>query len=151
MISVIGSLNMDLFIETTRLPRPGETVLGKNLHRIPGGKGANQAIAVARMGAKSAMIGAVGDDRFGAELLANLEAAGVGPKGIHPPKGVATGTALIVVDPAGQNQNVVAPGANATVSADDIRQRQRLFHRARAVIAQLEIPLAAVKAAPAST
>ena len=147
MISVVGSLNMDLFIETSHLPRPGETVLGRNFNRLPGGKGANQAVAVARMGAKVTMIGAVGDDPFGAEMVANLEAAGVATAAILRRKRADSGTALIVVDTSGQNQIVVAPGANATLSVEDIRRQKRLFDRSRAVIAQLETPLPAVEAA----
>jgi ribokinase len=146
MITVVGSLNMDLFIETRRLPAPGETVLGRNFRRAPGGKGANQAVAVARMGGACAMIGAVGDDAFGDETLANLRAAGVDAGAVTRRAGTATGVAMITVDASGQNQIVVADGANGTLTPDDIRHHTALFRRSKAVIVQLEIPLPAVEA-----
>src|SRR5262245_62053092 len=111
MITVVGSLNMDLFIEVPRLPAPGETVLGGNFRRAPGGKGANQAYAVARMGKSVVIVGAVGKDPFGEEMLRNLHEHGVGIEAVARREGVASGTALIVVDAAGQNQIVVAAGA----------------------------------------
>jgi ribokinase len=147
MITVVGSLNMDLFIETPHLPRPGETVLGKNLRRTAGGKGANQALAAVRMGAKTALIGMVGHDLFGGEMVANLAAAGVGTDAILRRKGTASGMAMIAVDPTGQNQIVVAPGANATLSPENIARQKKWIYRSRAVIAQLEIPLSSVEAA----
>jgi ribokinase len=93
MITVVGSLNMDLFIETARLPAPGETVLGRNFRHTPGGKGANQAVAVARMGGACAMVGTVGDDAFGDEMLANLRAAGVDANAVARRAGTASGVA----------------------------------------------------------
>ena len=89
---------MDLVIESPRLPAPGETILGRNFRRAPGGKGANQAYAVARMGMAGAMIGAVGDDAFGAEMVSNLETAGVDAAGVVRRACVASGVAMIVVD-----------------------------------------------------
>jgi ribokinase len=147
MITVVGSLNMDLFIEAARLPTPGETVLGRNFRRAPGGKGANQAVAVARMGGACAMIGAVGDDSFGDELLANLRAAGVDTNAVAQPAGTASGVAMIAVDDSGQNQIVVASGANGTLSPDDIARHAALIRRSGAVVVQLETPLPAVEAA----
>ena len=147
MITVVGSLNMDLFIKAPRLPRAGETVLGTDFRRMPGGKGANQAIAVARMGARAVMIGAVGQDSFGKEMVASLVVAGVGTKAVVWRKDTSSGTALIVVDTSGQNQIVVAAGANATLSPEDVERRQNWIRRARAVIAQLEIPIETVEAA----
>lgn len=147
MIIVVGSLNMDLFIQAPRLPRTGETVLGTDFRRLPGGKGANQAVAVARMGARAALLGAVGQDSFGKELVSSLIAAGVGTKTVVQRKRTPTGAALIVVDTAGQNQIVVAAGANATLSREDVERRQRWIRRAQATIAQLEIPLETVEAA----
>ena len=147
MITVVGSLNMDLFIDVARLPAPGETVVGKNFRRSPGGKGANQASAIARLGYPVTMIGAVGRDALGDELIATLGQQGVGVDAIARRNGVASGTALIVLDAAGQNQIVIAAGANGTLSAADIAGCAALLHRSRAVIAQLETPLAAVEAA----
>ena len=147
MITVVGSLNMDLFIDVARLPAPGETVVGKNFRRSPGGKGANQASAIARLGYPVTMIGAVGRDALGDELIATLGQQGVGVDAIARRNGVASGTALIVLDAAGQNQIVIAAGANGTLATADIAGCAALLHRSRAVIAQLETPLAAVEAA----
>jgi ribokinase len=147
MITVIGSLNMDLLIEVARLPRRGETVPGTDLRRAPGGKGANQAVAAARLGARVAMIGAVGADAVGNEMIANLAAAGVDTSGIERRPGDASGSALIVVERDGQNQIVIAAGANGTLSAADVAQHAGLIRRSHAVIAQLETPLEAVDAA----
>ena len=147
MITVVGSLNMDLFIDVAQLPAPGETVVGKNFRRSPGGKGANQASAIARLGYPVAMIGAVGRDAFGEELIETLAQQGVGVDAIARREGIASGTALIVLDAAGQNQIVIAAGANGTLAAADIGDCATLLRRSRAVIAQLEVPLAAVEAA----
>lgn len=147
MITVVGSLNMDLFIDVAQLPAPGETVVGKNFRRTPGGKGANQASAIARLGHPVAMIGAVGRDAFGEELIETLARQGAGVEAITRRDGVATGTALIVLDTAGQNQIVIAAGANGTLAAADFDRWAAFLRQSRAVIAQLEIPLAAVEAA----
>ena len=147
MISVVGSLNLDLFIETSHLPSPGETVLGRNFLRACGGKGANQAVAVARMGSACAMIGAVGQDSFGDEMLANLRGAGVDVAAVVRRPNVASGTALIVVDSLGQNQIVVAGGANETLTPTEIQASAELIQNSRAVVVQLETPLNSVEAA----
>lgn len=147
MITVVGSLNMDLFIETARLPSPGETVLGRNFRGAPGGKGANQALAVARMAGACAMVGAVGDDDFGEEMLANLRAAGIDVNAVARRAGAPSGVAMIAVDSNGQNQIVVASGANETLSPDDIASHVALFRRSKVVVVQLETPLPAVEAA----
>ena len=147
MITVVGSLNMDLFIDVGQLPAPGETIVGRNFRRSPGGKGANQASAIARLGYPVAMIGAVGRDAFGDELIATLGQQGVSVDAIARREGIASGTALIVLDAAGQNQIVIAAGANGTLAAADVGGCAALLRRSRAVIAQLEIPLATVEAA----
>ena len=147
MITVVGSLNMDLVIESPRLPAPGETILGRHFRRAPGGKGANQAYTVARMGMAGAMIGAVGDDAFGAEMVSILETAGVDATGVVRRARVASGVAMIVVDGNGQNQIVVAGGANDTLAPADITRQAALFRRSKAVVAQLETPLPTVAAA----
>src|SRR5437016_126214 len=126
MITVVGSFNMDLVIEAPRFPAPGEAILGKNFRRACGGKGANQAFAVAKMGMPVTMIGAVGQDAFGDEMLANLNSAGVNTSGVLRRETVASGTAMIVLDASGQNQIVVANGANDTLFAADIRQCEEL-------------------------
>ena len=143
MITIIGSLNMDLVVEAPRLPVPGETILGNGFRKSPGGKGGNQACATARMGAKVTLIGAVGNDAFGRELLASLAADGVDVTAVRIRQESPTGTAFIIVDPAGENQIVVAGGANATLDTATIARCESLIRRSRMVIAQLETPLPA--------
>ena len=109
-ITVVGSINLDLVARCERLPRPGETVTGATFARHPGGKGANQAVACARLGAEVTMIGAVGTDPLAEEALAGLREAGVA---LDLESDKPTGIALILVDAAGETQIVVAPGANA--------------------------------------
>jgi len=147
MVTVVGSFNMDLFIETPRFPAPGEAILGKNFRRAPGGKGANQAFAVARMGMQSAIIGAVGRDAFGDEMVANLEAVGVQTSRVMRRDAIASGTAMIVLDAAGQNQIVVANGANDTLTAAEVRARAALFRKSKAALIQFETPMPSVEAA----
>src|SRR5512135_1921241 len=105
-IVVIGSLNADLVVRSPHFPRPGETILGEDLATIPGGKGANQAVAAARLGASVAMIGCVGADAFGVSLIENLKRNNVDAKHVLRDGSVATGTAIIVVDSNGQNSIV---------------------------------------------
>lgn len=143
-IIVVGSLNMDLVVRSPRHPKPGETIIGGDFRRIPGGKGANQAVAAARLGARVEMIGRVGGDGFGSELLANLRAAGVGTGGILQDAAAATGVALIVVDAQGQNAIVVASGANMRVTAGDVDRAMSALGGAAAVLLQLESPLPVV-------
>lgn len=143
LITVLGSLNMDLVTLVERAPHMGETVMGRAFRTIPGGKGANQAIAAARAGANVAMIGAVGSDPFGDELLETLRADGVVTGSIRRSQG-ASGTAHIVVDGAGQNAIVVVPGANGTVTALS-EPEKALIRRSRFLLMQLELPLSAVE------
>ena len=147
MIVVLGSLNLDLVAEVPAFPQPGETIPGTRFRRLPGGKGANQALAIARMGSRVAMFGAVGDDPSGHEMIAALEAAGVDVSGIRRRGDVASGTALILVDASGQNQIVVVAGANGTLTADDTTASALALDQARALVVQLEIPLPAVTGA----
>ncbi|TDE42201.1 ribokinase [Nonomuraea mesophila] len=142
MISVFGSANMDLVAYVSEAPKRGETVTGHHFRTIPGGKGANQAIAAARAGARVAFLGAVGDDGFGAEMRATLVEAGVDVSGLRQVPG-PSGIAHIVVDDAGGNSIVVVPGANGTVtgpSADDLA----VIAESQALLLQLELPLEAV-------
>jgi ribokinase len=140
---VVGSANADLVIGVERRPGPGETVLGSDLAVHPGGKGANQAVAAARLGARTALLARVGDDAHGRLLLDAQRAAGVDTVGVLV-GGAPTGVALITVDPSGDNSIVVSPGANGKLTPADIRAAGSLFHASRVVSAQLEIPLETV-------
>ncbi|AWK07621.1 ribokinase [Streptomyces spongiicola] len=140
---VIGSANADLVIGVDRRPGPGETVLGSDLAVHPGGKGANQAVAAARLGARTALLARVGDDAHGRLLLDAQRAAGVDTVGVLV-GGAPTGVALITVDPSGDNSIVVSPGANGKLTPGDVRAAGSLFHASRVVSAQLEIPLETV-------
>ena len=119
-VTVLGSLNMDISVTVPRLPAPGVTVLGSAARFTPGGKGANQAVAAARLGAGVRMAGCVGDDDFGRRLLAALRAEGVDAGATRVVPGVPTGLAMIAVDESGENLIVVAPGANHQVSSPDV-------------------------------
>jgi ribokinase len=144
-IAVLGSANMDLVATTPRLPGPGETVLGTHFSTVPGGKGANQAIAAARAGGACAFLGAVGDDAFGAELRSTLAAAGVDVSALRTVPG-PSGVALIAVDERAENTIVVVPGANGTVTALSEVDR-RAIEGADVLLCQLETPLDAVLSA----
>jgi ribokinase len=147
-IVVIGSINMDLVCRTSALPRAGETVLGSEFLTIPGGKGANQALAAARLADGRAdvhMIGRVGDDDFGRELVAGLRGNGVITKRVAVTTNVASGVATILVDRKGENCIVVTPGANAKVTPADVDAAEALIRSAAVVVMQLEIPLATVR------
>jgi ribokinase len=119
-VVVVGSVNADLVVSVRRLPRPGETVSGGTFARHGGGKGANQAVAAARLGARVAFVGAVGDDDLGEEALRELAAEGVDVSAAARLEGVATGVAVIVVDERGENQIAVASGANAALTGDAV-------------------------------
>jgi ribokinase len=134
-LTVVGSINLDLVGRVARLPRPGETVSGTTLSRFPGGKGANQAVAAARLGARVRMVGAVGSDPFAEEALALLRAAGVE---LDVAVSGETGVAFILVDDAGENSIAVIPGANAAIEPRPV---------GGAVLCQLEVPDAVVEAA----
>ncbi|MFJ2704145.1 ribokinase [Streptomyces sp. NPDC087428] len=137
---VVGSANADLVVGVDRRPAPGETVLGSDLAVHPGGKGANQAVAAARLGARTALLARVGDDAHGRLLLESQRSAGVDTTGVLV-GGAPTGVALITVDPSGDNSIVVSPGANARLTPGDIRAARPLLRAARVVSVQLEIPL----------
>ncbi|HEX4817298.1 MAG TPA: ribokinase [Nonomuraea sp.] len=145
MISVFGSANMDLVAYVSEAPKRGETVTGHRFRTVPGGKGANQAIAAARAGSEVVFLGAVGDDGFGAALRATLAEAGVDVRGLREVPG-ASGVAHIVVDDDGGNSIVVVPGANGAVTApsdDDLAA----IAGSQALLVQLELPMPAVVAA----
>lgn len=141
-LTVVGSINLDLVARTERLPRPGETVTDATFSRVPGGKGANQAVAAARMGAEVQLIGAVGNDELAGPALAELIAAGVKLDRLKRVD-VPTGVALIAVDAHGENAIVVAPGANLELRPEDIGE----LPDCDGVLCQLEIPIETVEAA----
>jgi ribokinase len=143
-VLVFGSINMDLVVETSAFPRLGETLLGASFATHAGGKGANQAVAAARLGAHVTMLGRVGSDAFGAELKARLAAEGVVTRWVRETPGVSTGIAAITVCNA-DNAIVVVPGANACLSAADLEAAEPAFAEADVVLAQLEVPLATVE------
>jgi ribokinase len=138
-LTVVGSINLDLVAHAERLPRVGETLTGATFSRIPGGKGANQAVAAARLGAVVTMIGCVGDDELAAPALAGLEEAGVNLTALKRSTGV-TGVALITVDASGENVIVVAPGANLELLPADV-----VLPDCDGVLCQLEIPMETVE------
>jgi ribokinase len=143
-IVVVGSINIDLVARAERIPVRGETVHSSDFQVHPGGKGANQAVAVARLGYPVRMIGNVGSDTFGEELRAQLVGRGVDARSVQTSKG-PSGVAMIAVTPSGDNTIVVTPGANALVSAGDVDDHLDVISEAGVVLTQLEIPLATVE------
>jgi len=147
-IVVVGSINLDLVARSPRFPAPGETVMGGPFEQHPGGKGANQAVAAARLGAAVSMVGCVGDDDTGRMLLAGLRAEGIDTTHVRITPNVATGVALITVnDRTGENTIVVAPGANARLSPGDVIAARESIRRAELLLTQLETPIDAAHAA----
>jgi ribokinase len=145
-VVVVGSLNMDLVVRVPRLPAPGETVTGGDLLTAPGGKGANQATAAQRLGARVALIGRVGADDFGGRLLGGLSADGVDVSAVTRAE-APTGVALITVDAQGENAIALAPGANQTLSSAEVESAWVRLEAAQVCVAQLEVPLDAVATA----
>jgi ribokinase len=146
-IVVVGSLNMDLVMRTPRVPASGETLTGHEFSTLPGGKGANQAIACARMGGKVAMIGQVGRDDFGTTLRAGLAADGVAVGGVLQTSAAGTGVAVILVEDSGQNRILLAAGANGTLQVADIDRLSAVIAGAAMLIVQFEVPMAVVERA----
>lgn len=146
-VVVVGSINVDLVLSVARRPAPGETVADARLERHPGGKGANQALAAARAGARTALVGRVGADGDGERRRAELAAAGVKTDFIATSQTAPTGLAVITVTREGENAIVVAPGANSELGEPELERAQGALGRARVVVAQLEIPLDAVRRA----
>lgn len=141
-ITVVGSINLDMVASAPHLPRAGETVTGATLARHPGGKGANQALAAQRLGAEVCLVGRVGDDAMAGEAVALLDAGGVDLSAVEVDPAAPTGVALIAVDPGGENQIVVAAGANHLATPEQLPARIE-----GPLIAQLELPLETVEAA----
>ncbi|MBX3357639.1 MAG: ribokinase [Phycisphaeraceae bacterium] len=151
-LCVFGSLNMDLVIRAPRFPTPGETIVGGRFARFPGGKGANQAVAAARLGAAVSMIGAVGDDEYGRKFMALLKAEGVSTRHIAvrppPPAGAPTGVGVVTIDDSedgkGQNSIVVALGANMTITPAEVDAAKEVISQADMLLMQLEAPLESI-------
>lgn len=146
-VIVFGSINMDLVARTPRIPVPGETLIGRSFETVPGGKGANQAVAVARLGIPTQMIGRVGGDAFGETLLNGLVSSGVNCQGVLIDRTTHSGVAIITVDDASENNIVIVPGANGEVDASDVERLQAALSGAKVLLLQLEVPLPAVVAA----
>ncbi|MGH7176532.1 MAG: ribokinase [Tepidisphaeraceae bacterium] len=147
-IVIVGSINMDLVCRTQRIPRAGETILGDSFVTIPGGKGANQAVAAAKLapaGTPVHMIGRVGEDDFGERLLNGLSRHKVNTKFVTVTEGVASGVGIVLVDQEGENSIVVAPGANARLSPADVDKAEALIRSASVVVMQLEVPYATIR------
>ncbi len=143
-IVVIGSLNMDLVARAPRIPVVGETIVGHSYLSVPGGKGANQAFAAARLGGQVAMAGRIGSDDFGKQMRANLEQAGCDVSRLLPVADCTSGVALIFVADDGPNSLIIVPGANGRFSSEDVRAEIEHLGHPSVVLLQLEIPLPAV-------
>lgn len=142
-VAVVGSVNVDLVVRVPRLPGPGETVLGGDLRRFPGGKGANQAVAAARLGGAVSLVARVGDDEHGRTSVDGFREEGIDVAAVVTDPEAPTGAALIVVDHAGENAITVAPGANARLSPEDVAAAAGTIRSAGVVLLQLETPLEA--------
>lgn len=143
-ITVVGSINIDLVFRTPRMPQVGETITGDEFRQIPGGKGANQAVAAARQGADVAFVGCVGDDGFGQQALTGLKADAIDTSAISIVPGLSTGVAGILVDSSGHNSIVVTPGANGEVGIARVDAAAATIRASQSLICQLEIPLPSV-------
>lgn len=146
-IVVVGSSNMDLVVKSARIPAVGETILGGDFFMTPGGKGANQAVAAAKLGAEVYFVAKLGDDIFSRQSLANFEKEAVNTEYVTRSKEAPSGVALITVDQAGNNVIVVAPGANQELSPEDVKAAESAISSSGAVVAQLEAPLETVESA----
>lgn len=144
-IAIVGSVNMDLVFRTPRMPRPGETLSGHQFHQIHGGKGANQAVAAARMGAQVHFVACVGDDDFARASIEALKQEGIDHHGIRQVAHCATGVAGILVDDSGENSIVLASGANAQLNTKDIDHALPQLQQAQLLVCQLETPLDTIR------
>ena len=144
-IVVVGSSNMDLVVKSPRIPAKGETILGGDFIMTPGGKGANQAVAAAKLGAEVYFVAKLGDDIFGRQSLSNLQEVGIHTEYVEQTREAPSGVALITVDDAGDNVIVVAPGANLKLSPEDIKKARSVIASSGAVATQLEVPLETVE------
>jgi ribokinase len=144
-VVVVGGANTDFLVRGAALPEPGSTIEGDEFQQAPGGKGANQAVAAARLGARVAFVGRVGADERGRALIAALEREGIDVQHVSIDANAPTGVALVMVDTEGQKQIMTAPGANRRLAADEVSRAAELIARARVVLLQLELPLPAVE------
>ncbi|WP_129595827.1 ribokinase [Anaerophilus nitritogenes] len=144
-ITVIGSMNMDLVANVDHMPKVGETIIGKSFEEIPGGKGANQAVAIARLGGQVHMIGKLGDDGFGKTLLEGLTKDKICVEGVKIETNTPSGVALITVSEEGDNSIIVVPGANFTLNKEDIDKNIQIIKESDFLVLQLEVPLDTVK------
>jgi len=144
-IVVLGDINQDFVMSAERMPEPGETVLGSDLQFVAGGKGANQAVTAARLGAEVTMIGRVGEDAFGPLLLDNLKREGISTEYVISDRQTATGAAFIALAPSGENSIVAVPGANFAVTAEQVQVASAAIAQANLALAQFAVPLAAVE------
>ena len=144
-ILVIGSMNMDLVVEADRYPEEGETIIGGKFEQFPGGKGANQALAAAKLGNQVEFIGACGDDSFAPKLKSSLKNGGAKTDNIFEIEGVSTGVAVITVDPAGNNRIIVSPGANYELNQERIEKIKDKIIDAEIILLQLEIPIKTIE------
>jgi ribokinase len=146
-IAVLGSINMDLVVRCALLPKPGETIIADSASEIPGGKGANQAVASARAGGQVTMIGRIGDDAFASRLRDNLSREKICVDFVSETKGCASGIAIVAVESSGENAIMVVPGANGRVTTEDVDAAANVIRSADVLLLQLEIPLESVIAA----
>ena len=144
-IAVVGSSNMDLVVKSKRIPVTGETILGGDFIMVPGGKGANQAVAAAKLGAQVFFIAKLGDDIFGLQSLNNFKKEGVNTKYVLQTQEAPSGVALIMVDDDGNNIIVVAPGANHKLSPEDVKAAESDIASSGALVAQLEVPIETIE------
>lgn len=144
-IAVIGSMNMDLVVRAMRAPEPGETLAGSDLQVIPGGKGANQAIAASRTGVETIMVGCVGADTFGSTLINSIIQANIDTRGVRVIEGISTGTAIIIVEDSGENRIIIIPGANSQVSPHFVLDQWDAISKSDVILLQHEIPLTTVR------
>lgn len=143
-ITVIGSSNTDMVIKTERFPKPGETILGGEFFLFPGGKGANQAVAAARLGGEVTLVAKVGNDLFGKQALAGFKAEHIQTPFVFKDKNTTSGVALITVNAEGENKIVVASGANGQLQIKDIKKAQKAITEADVIVLQLEVPIETV-------
>jgi ribokinase len=143
-ITVIGSINMDLVIKASRMPKPGENLFAQGFKMIPGGKGANQAVSVAKLGEKSHLVGKIGEDVFGEKLLKGVEGFGINTDYVFKDADTPTGVAFIIVTEEGENSILIANGANGNLSPEDIKGAEAIIENSDLVLLQLEIPLETV-------
>lgn len=144
-IVVVGSFMMDLVVQTSRAPKPGETIIGNTFNRFPGGKGANQVVSASRLGAQTMFVGNVGSDLFGQEAIEMLKKENVNIDEVLIDTENATGVGMIVLDSDGENRIVVVPGSNLTYTLEDLKKVKKFIKNAKVVVLQLEMDLKVVE------